>query len=173
MTQSASDQRFKDTILAHLDSAHNLAHWLTRNDQDAQDVVQEAMLRAFKSFGTFRGGDGRAWLLAIVRNTCFSWLRANRNLTETLDDAPETEADAGAFDPQTIAARAADARQVRDAIAQLPLALRETLVLREMEDMSYKEVARITGSPVGTVMSRLSRARRQLYEILAEKREES
>jgi RNA polymerase sigma-70 factor, ECF subfamily len=162
------ESNFETTVLAHADAAYNLARWLTRNDQDAQDVVQEASLRALAAFGSFRGGDARVWLLTIVRNTAFTLLKKNK-AAESLEDCGQTiAADAMSFDPHAIAVRAADVQCVRKAINELPPLLRETIVLREMEGLSYRQIASVAGVPIGTVMSRLARGRRQLQEILAE-----
>jgi RNA polymerase sigma-70 factor (ECF subfamily) len=161
--------------MPHLDAAYNLARWLTRNEHDAQDVVQEAYLRAFRFFGGFRGGEGRAWLLAIVRNTCYSWLEKNRpaEINSGLDEDMQVEGSAG-FDPDMMAAEGgnpeaialqnAHRRMLNQAIAALPLGFREVLILRELEDLSYKEIARVVDVPVGTVMSRLARARKLLRQ---------
>ena len=159
---------FEQTVLPHLDAAHNLARWLAGNDQDAQDVAQEACLRAFKFFGGFRGDNPRAWLLSIVRNTFYTWLRQNRPsaITVELDDEALEIADPAASG-ETLQARQADAEAVRRAIAALPVEFREILVLREMEDMSYKDIASLTDLPIGTVMSRLARARKLLQKHLA------
>jgi RNA polymerase sigma factor (sigma-70 family) len=165
--------KFESAVLEHLDSAHNLARWLMRNDQDAQDVVQESCLNALRAFDSFRGGDFRAWLLAIVRNTSFTWLRRRKTSSgpaseQSLELGAEIAADREVYDPQAIAIRAADAELVRRAIAALPDSLRETLVLREMEGLSYKEIGKIAGVPIGTVMSRLARGRLQLQALLME-----
>jgi RNA polymerase sigma-70 factor (ECF subfamily) len=161
--------------MPHLDAAYNLAHWLTRNEHDAEDVVQEAYLRAFRYFDGFRGGEGRAWLLTIVRHSCYSWLEKNRpvELSAGIDaDAPGEEragfdpdmmaADGG--NPEAIALQNAHKRILNQAIAALPLGFREVLILRELEDLSYKEIARVVDAPVGTVMSRLARARNLLRQ---------
>ena len=158
--------RFERAMLPHLDAAYNLARWLVGNAQDAEDVAQEACLRALTFFDSFRGEDGRAWLLAIVRNTCYDWLRKNRNpqllgSTEELDAA----ADPGPG-PEAAQLRHADQRAVRDALEALPAEYREALVLRELEGMSYKEIARVTDLPIGTVMSRLARGRKRLEAAL-------
>jgi RNA polymerase sigma-70 factor (ECF subfamily) len=161
-------QLFEQTVLPHLDAAYNLARWLAGNDHDAQDVAQEASLRAFRFFASFRGGDARAWLLAIVRNTFYSWLRKNRPPENTveMDDETMAAADAStnaeAFSPQF-----ADAATVRLAVAELPVEFREIVILREMEGFSYKEIADLAGVPIGTVMSRLARARALLRKRLA------
>ncbi|MDB5319714.1 MAG: polymerase subunit sigma [Phycisphaerales bacterium] len=154
-------------MLVHLDSAYNLARWLLRSEHDAQDVLQEACLRAFRSFDTFRGGDGRCWLLAIVRNACCSWLERNHRdvpvpLTEDELDQLVSEGD----DPQGQLIRQADVDQVRTAIDALPAGFREAIVLRDLEGLSYKEISGITGVPIGTVMSRLARGRKRLEERL-------
>jgi RNA polymerase sigma-70 factor, ECF subfamily len=162
---------FESAVMEHLDAANNLARWLLRNEQDAEDVVQESCIKAMRAFDSFRGGDFRAWFLAIVRNTSFSWLRRNRSslgsaAAMNLEDSAEPAADSQVYDPQAIAIRAADAELVRRAIAALPVVLRETLVLREMEQLSYKEIGKITDVPIGTVMSRLARGRKQLQALL-------
>lgn len=159
---------FEEAILPHLDAAHNLAKWLLRNDQDAADVVQEAYLRAFKSFGRFHGSNGRAWLLTIVRNTSYTLLKRNRvvDLTTTFDEEIHVPGDVS-VSPATILERSEDAALVREAIDELPTEFREILTLRHQEDLSYKEIAEIAQIPPGTVMSRLARARARLKECLA------
>lgn len=161
-------QAFEQTVLPHLDAAHNLARWLAGNDQDAQDVAQEACLRAFKFFGSFRGDNPRAWLLSIVRNTFYTWLRKNRPAAATvaLDDEALEVADPGAAG-EALQLRQGDAEAVRRAIAALPVEFREVIVLREMEAMSYKDIASLAEVPIGTVMSRLARARKLLHKQLA------
>ncbi|MGC2520127.1 MAG: sigma-70 family RNA polymerase sigma factor [Burkholderiales bacterium] len=168
---SDRQHRFEQTVLPHLDAAYNLARWLTRNDHDAQDVVQDAVLRAFRFFDGFRGGEARPWLLAIVRNACFTWLRENRpaELAGSLDDQGgdgfHLAEDPGPG-PEALAQRSLDKRMLNEAIAALPPQFREALVLRELEDLSYKDIARIIDVPIGTVMSRLARARRLLSQSL-------
>ena len=159
--------RFEREILPHLDAAHNLARWLTGNDADAADVVQEAAVRALSFFEGFRGGDARAWLLRIVRNTCYTWLRRNR--TEKMMPLDEATHDPGerAANPEQAAISRADRRTLQAAIAELPVEFRAALVLREIEGLAYKEIAHVTGVPMGTVMSRLARARNRLRERLA------
>jgi RNA polymerase sigma-70 factor, ECF subfamily len=149
-----------------MDAAYNLARWLTRNDQDARDVVQDSMLRAFRFLDGLRG-DARPWLLALVRNACMSWLKANRpaELAGYDPSAPELEA-VDEHTPETLALQAIDRRMLNEALAALPAHFREALILREMEELSYKDIARITGAPIGTVMSRLARARRLLAASL-------
>jgi RNA polymerase sigma-70 factor (ECF subfamily) len=161
---------FESAVLENLDAAHNLARWLMRNDEDAQDAVQEACMKALRAYSSLRGADFRPWFLAIVRNTCFTWLHRKTGSRElaaelSLDVGPEVAADA-ACDPQAIAIRAADAQAVRRAIDQLSVVLREAIVLREMQGLSYKEIGKIAGVPIGTVMSRLARGRSQLQHLL-------
>jgi RNA polymerase sigma factor (sigma-70 family) len=160
--------RFEQAVLPHLDSAYNLARWLMRNDHDAEDLVQEACLRALKSFEGFRGGDLRAWLLAIVRNSCYTWLEQNRRqeFTTVFDEEIHT-AEEHSHSPEALLLESADARRVRDALDDLPPEFREAIVLRELEGMSYKEIAGLCGIPVGTVMSRLARARQRLERYLS------
>jgi RNA polymerase sigma-70 factor, ECF subfamily len=158
---------FEQAVLPHLDSAYNMARWLVRNDQDAEDLVQEACLRALKSFEGFRGGDTRAWLLAIVRNRCYTWLEQNRlrEVTTVFDEEIHT-AQERSRSPEALLLESADARLVKDALEELPPEFREAIVLRELEGMSYKEIADVAGVPVGTVMSRLARARERLQRRL-------
>jgi RNA polymerase sigma-70 factor (ECF subfamily) len=146
---------FERKVLPHLDAAHNLARWLANNDPDAQDVAQEACLRAFKFFGSFRGENPRAWLLAMVRNTFFTWLPKNRPFMEPLEIGDEA-----------LAVEDTSVKAVRRAIAELPVEFREIIVLREMEGFSYKEIADLVEVPIGTVMSRLARARKLLQKQL-------
>ncbi|HEY1381241.1 MAG TPA: sigma-70 family RNA polymerase sigma factor [Gemmataceae bacterium] len=153
--------QFAATFLPHLPAAYNLARWLTRDGHDAEDVVQEAYLRAFRSSGGFRGGDGRAWFLAIVRNTCLTWLRQNRPAAPTV---PFDEARHGG---PAHSDRPVDGEALGLALEELPAEFREAVVLRELEGLSYKEIAAVTGVPIGTVMSRLSRGRDLLRRALA------
>ncbi len=158
---------FEQEVLPHLDAAYNLARWLTRNDQDAQDIVQEAYLRAFRFFPGFRGGDARAWLMKIVRNTCYTWLHANRPLQDAAEfDESFFQPDSRAPNPEEVVLQNDSAALLRTALEKLPPNSREVLILRELEGMSYKEIADITGMPVGTVMSSLSRARGRLRQAL-------
>ena len=156
--------RFEALVLPHLDAAHNLARWLARNPDDAEDVVQDACLRALKYIGSLQGSDARAWFLTIVRRTFYDWCQRNRPAEIARDDgsALEQAIDDTAIGPEQAALRGAAARCLADAIAELPLAYREVLILREMEDLSYKEIARVVDIPLGTVMSRLARARAML-----------
>jgi RNA polymerase sigma-70 factor (ECF subfamily) len=158
---------FEQAVLPHLDAAYNLARWLMRNEQDAQDVAQEAYLRAFRFFPGFRGGDARAWLMKIVRNTCYTWLHANRPLQDAAEfDENFFPPDSHAPNPEKIVLQNDSDTLVRKALEMLPSNSREVLILRELEGMSYKEIADITGMPVGTVMSSLSRARGRLRQVL-------
>ena len=151
-----------------MDAAYNLARWLTGNDHDAQDVAQEACLRAFKFFGSFRGENARAWLLTIVRNTFYNWLRKNRppEMAGAIDDEALAVEDVSAH-ADNINLWLADAETVRRAITELPVEFREMIVLREMEGLSYSEIADLAEVPIGTVMSRLARARKLLQKRLA------
>jgi len=159
---------FEALMLPHLDAAQNLAKWLLRNNQDAEDVVQEAYLRALKSFSGFHGSNGRAWLLTIVRNTSYTLMKKNRavDLTTTFDEEKHAS-DHESVSPAALLEQTEDAESVRQAMDQLPVEFREILVLRHMEGLSYKEIADIAQIPPGTVMSRLARARAKLKECLA------
>jgi len=161
--------RFEQTVLPHLDAAYNLARWLTGNEHDAEDVVQESYLRAVKFFRGFHGESARPWLLAIVRNTCYTWLRRNRmdEPTTELDDSTQV-IDPSSANPESILLAAARTELVRQALEALPPGFREIVILRELEGMSYKEIADIASIPVGTVMSRLARARARLQKLLSE-----
>src|SRR5213080_1349371 len=170
--QGASEEHelrsFEETMLPHMDAAHNLARWLLRNEQDAQDVVQEAYLRAFKSFGGFHGSNGRAWLLTIVRNTSYTLLKKNHavDLTTTFDEEIHGSGHES-VSPATILEHAEDAELVKNAMDELPAEFREILTLRHQESLSYNEIGEISQIPLGTVMSRLARARDKLKECLA------
>ena len=169
LTESSRLTEFERKILPHLDSAYSLARYLMRKDQDAEDVVQEASLRAFRFFESFRGEDGRAWFLQIVRNTAFTALRKRypEEMSVSFDEELHGEAAPASMDAGVAIDRAQDRQTVRAAIEQLPPEFREAITLRELEDASYKEIADIVGVPIGTVMSRLARARRQLQQILS------
>jgi len=158
---------FEQAMLPHLDAAYNLARWLMRNEQDAQDVVQEAYLRALKSFSGFRGSNGRAWLLTIVRNTSYTLLKKNHavDLTTTFNEEIHAT-DPDLASPTTILERAEDAELIRNAMNELPADFREILTLRHQEELSYQEIGDILKIPAGTVMSRLARARAKLKECL-------
>jgi RNA polymerase sigma factor (sigma-70 family) len=183
LAEQAHAQRFEELALPHLDAAYNLARWLTRNDHDAHDVVQEAYLRAFKFFAGFHGDNARSWLLAIVRNTCYTWLQQNRGFhanasLDELLDAGEADAVLAAVGlseegPEKLMLREDDKAVLNRALEQLPEEFREVLVLKELEDLSYREIAAVTGVPLGTVMSRLSRARKLLSKHLQESVQES
>jgi len=159
--------QFKQTVLPHLDAAYNLARWLLRSGHDAEDAVQESYLRAWKAFAQFRGDDSRAWLLAIVRNTCHSLGRKNkRNDTQSADDIDDVSLSSEQWDPRALLDRKIDAADLRLAIDSLPDEFREVLVLRELEELSYKQISAVLKAPLGTVMSRLARGRARLAELL-------
>jgi RNA polymerase sigma factor (sigma-70 family) len=168
MPQSRVCLDFVEDVVPHLDAAYNLARWLTRNDEDAQDVVQEAFMRAFRFLGGFRGGNVRAWVLRIVRNTCYTWIHQNRPQHPTLEfDEKFFGPDPLAPTPEETLSRSDDCNLVRRALQDLPPTHREVLILRELEGMSYKEISEIMDMPAGTVMSRLSRARDGFRQSLA------
>lgn len=160
--------RFEQAFLPHMDAAYNLARWLTRNDHDAEDVAQEAYLRAFRFFDSFHGEASLSWLLTIVRNTCYTWLKQNRaqDLTTEFDEEVHSPERADA-NPETRLLETVDQLELQRALDELPVEFREAVILRELEGMSYKEIADITSVPIGTVMSRLARARARLQERLA------
>ena len=159
-------ERFEQLVLPHVDAAFNLARWLLRGRTDAEDVAQEALLRAYRFFRGFHGGDVRAWLLQIVRNTCYTWLEKNRPVELSMEFDEELHLQTCAT-PETLAIAGDDRKRLTLALETLPPRFREVLVLRELEGCSYREIAAITSIPIGTVMSSLSRARRQLYFALA------
>ncbi|HTI62626.1 MAG TPA: sigma-70 family RNA polymerase sigma factor [Gemmatimonadaceae bacterium] len=160
-------ERFERVVLPHLDDAYTLARYLLRDEHDAQDAVQDAVLRALRYFDSYREGDARAWLLAIVRNCCLSWHRRQRLArasvpladADSVDIGPGREADARAIARSERAA-------IERAIAALPSEFREVIVLREVQELSYREISDVVGAPIGTVMSRLSRARKRLADAL-------
>ncbi|WP_174641890.1 RNA polymerase sigma factor, partial [Paraburkholderia ribeironis] len=164
-TDAARSRRFQQLALPHLDAAYNLARWLCGNTSDAEDVVQEAFMRAFRFFDTFRGDSARAWLLAIVRRTWYTeWRRRGPShdmleFDDTMDDATFDGWSAGGADPQALLIRDEDTKRVHEALAQLPVEYREVLILRELEEMGYREIAAVADLPIGTVMSRLARGR--------------
>jgi RNA polymerase sigma-70 factor (ECF subfamily) len=159
---------FEQVVLPHLDAAYNLARWLAGNDHDAEDIAQEACARAWQFRGGYRGGDSRAWLLAIVRNTACTWLKKNRSrIMVPLDDQEVADVEEAMASPPDF--HNADVAALRAAVEELPLDFREALVLRELEGLSYKEIADVAEVPLGTVMSRLARARRQLQIIFQRK----
>ena len=164
---------FERVVMPHLDSAHNLAMWLVRNRQDAEDVVQEAYLRALRFFGGYQGGDARAWILRIVRNTSYTFLERNRAAEKPLEFDEEIHTAEGAQEnAETALVQSVDAAALRGALEELPARFREVLVLREIEGLSYKEIADVMGVPIGTVMSGLARGRAQLKQLVLKRREE-
>ncbi|HEX9464131.1 MAG TPA: sigma-70 family RNA polymerase sigma factor [Alphaproteobacteria bacterium] len=167
MANRRGPRDFERLALPHLDAAYSLARWLMQNESDAEDVVQDAYLRAYKYFAGFLGGNFRAWLFAIVRHAAYDWMRRNRSqeiaLDVDVDGVSETSDDAAVSDnPETALLRKADHHMINEMIASLPPVLREVVVLRELQELSYQEIAEIIEVPIGTVMSRLSRARVRL-----------
>jgi RNA polymerase sigma factor (sigma-70 family) len=158
--------RFELLVMPHRKAAYNLARWLTRNDHDAEDVAQEAFMRAFRFFESFHGGDSKAWLLAIVRNACHTWLHQNRRLSL---DENIAEVEAVEPSPEAVVIENVDRDALRRAIEELPPEFREAIVLRELEGLSYKEISAVTDVPVGTVMSRLARGRGRLAKALGKR----
>ena len=169
MSDTARSERFEREALAHLDATYNLARWLTRNDQDAQDVTQGACLRAFRFFDGYEGGNMWAWLLIIVRNTCYTWLHRVRRADSTglFNEEIYSPEFSGNSDPEIEVLASADREILNSGLEELPDVSREALVLRELEGMSYTETADVTSSSMGTVMSRLARARTQLRQALS------
>lgn len=176
MDSSTKEKRFQAMLLPHLDSAFNLARWLTRSNQEAEEIVQEAYLRAYKFFDGFHGEDGRAWLLGIVRNTFYTWYQQNKagakntQFEEELHSAKSTDPGVATYadnNPETLLIQKDCERLMELALETLSVEFREVMVLRELEELSYKQIAGITGIPIGTVMSRLGRGRKQLADILA------
>ena len=158
---------FEETVLPHLDAAFNYARWLTRNDTDAEDVVQDACVRAIRFFSSLRNDDARAWLFTIVRNAWYSRVSRKANVAEgtRLNDGQDERPD-NALDPEERLLQQHTIALVRAALEQLPVDFREVIVLREIDGLSYKEIAEVAGVPIGTVMSRLARARERLQTIL-------
>ncbi|HXM83407.1 MAG TPA: sigma-70 family RNA polymerase sigma factor [Burkholderiales bacterium] len=182
LDERARVRRFEELFVTHLDAAYDYAHWLTRDDRNAEDVVQEACLRAFKFLDSFHGEGGRAWLLAIVRNTYYTWVKKNRAeaLSVSFDEETMMANGCELADLESVGSsidqvlQQQDARRlVNSALDQLPEEFREVIVLRELEDMSYKEIAVIAKIPLGTVMSRLARARKLLLQHLQRAQQES
>ncbi|CAB3777071.1 RNA polymerase sigma factor [Paraburkholderia fynbosensis] len=173
-TDAARSRRFQQLALPHLDAAYNLARWLCGNASDAEDVVQEAFMRAFRFFDTFRGDSARPWLLAIVRRTWYTEWRRRASphdmleFDETMDEATFDGWSVGGADPQALLIRDEDTRRVHEALALLPVEYREVLILRELEEMGYREIAAVADVPIGTVMSRLARGRRKLAALLVD-----
>jgi RNA polymerase sigma-70 factor (ECF subfamily) len=179
VTSDDDKARFANVVLPYLADAYALARWITGDRADAEDVVQEACLRAFRAIGTFGGSNARAWILTIVRNAAYTWLSKRRTTplvaVGDLDDLDRAQlADSsdggGTQNPETELIAKADAAQLRAAIAALPPPFRETVVLRDLQELDYREIAEVTGVPVGTVMSRLARARRRLIETIGAQR---
>jgi RNA polymerase sigma-70 factor, ECF subfamily len=165
-TTTPNGESFEDVVLPHLDAGYRLARWLMRNDHDAEDVVQEASLRAFRYFRTFTGGNGRAWFLRIVRNTCCGWRSAQHFMTDLFDEEQHS-AMRPVSDPETLLLQTDTASAIERAIDALPDRARELLVLREFEGLSYRELSEVLGVPMGTVMSSLSRARHAFRAALS------
>ncbi len=164
MDSARKQALFEQAVMPHLNAAYNLARWLTRNGDDAEDLVQEAFLRAFRSFETFEGEDGRAWLLAVVRNTCFTWLKKKGERTavefdEQLHGAEDENAEAVLLNEAALGS-------LHGCLEALPLEFREVIILRELEELPYKEISEIARVPIGTVMSRLARGRKRLQQCL-------
>jgi RNA polymerase sigma factor (sigma-70 family) len=171
ISSADANARFRNVVLPHLDDAYALARWLTGSRADSEDVVQDACLRALRGIGNFSSGNARAWLLTIVRHTTYSWLDKNRPAAVVLVDDLEPvnctqPIELDVETPETALIAQDDATLLETAIATLPVPLRETLVLREVQELSYREIAEVTGVPIGTVMSRLARARRRVISIL-------
>ncbi|HEV1283833.1 MAG TPA: sigma-70 family RNA polymerase sigma factor [Bryobacteraceae bacterium] len=157
---------FEQSIIPHLTAAYNLARWLTRNADDAEDLVQEAYLRAFRSFETFGGTDAKAWLLTVVRNTCFTWLKKKGGQPAVEFDEQVHSGGEESTNVETVLLNQAALGSLNDCLEALPLEFREAIVLRELEELSYKEISEIARVPVGTVMSRLARGRKRLQKCL-------
>ena len=157
--------RFEQIVLPHLDAAFNLARWLLRGRSDAEDVAQEALLRSYRFFGGYQGGDARAWLLQIVRNTSYTWLEKNRDMKHSTEFEEELYVPTGPT-PEAMAIAGNERERLSRALEDLPARYREVLVLRELEGCSYKEIAELVGIPIGTVMSSLARGRERLREAL-------
>lgn len=168
--RKSKDELFERTVLPYLGSAYNLARWLTRNQHDAEDIVQEAFLRALRSFDTFTvGRDARAWLLTIVRNACHTAYRQSRLHETTVEWDIDAQTPAASWsDPEALLIKNANSELIRQAMKQLPFEYQDILILRELEELSYKEIAQIVQIPLGTVMSRISRARKELYALLSQ-----
>jgi RNA polymerase sigma factor (sigma-70 family) len=166
LQEESKTAQFEAMALPHFGAAYNLARWLVRNDRDAEDVVQEAYLRAFRSFDGYRGGDSRSWLLTIVRNACYTWLQQNRSsqLNDPIEDRLD-EVGSSTENPETLLLQTANAQLVRQALEELPIEFREVVIMREMEDLSYKQISAIADLPIGTVMSRLARGRKRLRKL--------
>jgi RNA polymerase sigma-70 factor (ECF subfamily) len=166
MNGSTNLALFEETVLPHLKAAYNLARWLTRNEDDAQDVVQEAYLRAFRFFDGFKGGDGKAWLLAVVRNTCLSWRKREKGRISLVPFDETAHAADRAANAEAGLVGEAGLGTLRNCIESLPSEYREVIVMRELEELSYRDIAGAASVPIGTVMSRLARARKRLEECV-------
>jgi RNA polymerase sigma-70 factor (ECF subfamily) len=162
---------FEQTMVPHLNAAYNLARWLTRNQHDAEDLVQEAYLRAFRFFDGFHGGDGRAWLLAVVRNTCLTWLGRKTGRASAIVEFNEQVHGTGGDEENAEEALVKNAKinSLRNCVESLPVEYREIIVMRELEELSYREISEVAGVPIGTVMSRLSRGRVRLLDCMGAK----
>ena len=171
MDEASKLELFEQTIVPHLNAAHNLARWLTRNQQDAEDVVQEAYLRAFRFFDGFHGGDGRAWLLAVVRNTCLSWMgrRTAAESTSVEFDEHVHQITDDEENVEEVLIKNSKIDSLRNCVEALPVEYREVIVMRELEELSYREISEVAGIPIGTVMSRLSRGRVRLMDCMEAK----
>jgi len=168
MAEAGTRALFEKTMLPHLDAAYNLARWMTRSEQDADDVVQDAYLRALRYFESFTGGDGRAWLLRIVRNTCMTRYRKQRGISVAYDERVHpSEADPLAQETELLLE--SDLNLLRGCLEALPPEYRETIVMRELEELSYRAIAEVTSLPIGTVMSRLARGRKRLEDCMTAK----
>jgi RNA polymerase sigma-70 factor (ECF subfamily) len=167
MHQASKIAEFEETIFPHLNAAYNLARWLLRNEHDAEDVAQDAVLRALRYFDSFQGGDAKAWLLGIVRNSCFTWLkRAKAAEPFTIVDESYQDPQTDRPNPETIVLLRENHELLQNCIRALPHEFREIIILRELQEMSYQEIATVAGVPVGTVMSRLCRARKRLEQCV-------
>ena len=165
--QTMPRRSFEEVVLPHLDAAFNYARWLTRNEADAEDVVQDAYVRAFKFFSSFRGDDARSWLLTIVRNTWYGrFPRRTAGVTVVRTDEDGDDRPDQSLNPEALVMQQETVERVRGALEELPADFREVLVLRELEGLSYKEIAAVVTIPVGTVMSRLARGRERLFAVL-------
>jgi RNA polymerase sigma-70 factor (ECF subfamily) len=169
--EASQRELFEQTIVPHLNAAYNLARWLTRNQHDAEDLVQEAYLRAFRFFDSFHGGDGRAWLLSVVRNTCLTWLsKKTGGASMAVEFNEQIHGDTTAStNAENIMIRDSRIDSLRDCVETLPVEYREIIVLRELEELSYRQISEIAGIPIGTVMSRLSRGRERLLDCMEAK----
>jgi len=165
---TSNRESFDAVVLPHLDAAHRLARWLMRDEHDAEDLVQEALLRAFRSFRTFTGGNGKAWFLRIVRNTCYGWRASGFAAPTDPFDEEQHSRPLTASDPEALLLHTDDVRLIQQAMSGMPERVRQLLVLRELEGLSYRELAVVMGIPIGTVMSGLSRARHALRSALAD-----